>query len=297
MMSGMRNAPPISISSPRETITSRPSASAFSTSSTAAALLLTAVAASAPVSLSNQGAIWSSRSPRAPPERSYSSVVGERMASTAAWMASSASCARPRLVCNTVPVRLKTRRCEGRTRSASRASHQRAQAASSATSASPRLASAQTRSASITSGRPARSINGANAGQLAMRSIEGGRPTDGWASGALLARSARDTVFPQDGRAGPGARRPLRMAQPGRPINGGSGLLPGRLLAGGGHADADQDQYGRRRQADHERELGRRGARLVLQKRNNGRHVNPHVSNPAGPERTPSPLLASALAL
>ena len=56
------------------------------------------------------------------------------MASTAAWMASSASRARPRLVCSTVPVRLKTRRCEGRTRSASRASHQRAQAASSATS-------------------------------------------------------------------------------------------------------------------------------------------------------------------
>ena len=50
MMSGMRNAPPISISSPRETIASRPRASVLSTSSTAAALLLTTVASSAPVS-------------------------------------------------------------------------------------------------------------------------------------------------------------------------------------------------------------------------------------------------------
>ena len=50
MMSGRRNAPPISISSPRETIASRALASVFSTSSTAAALLLTTVASSAPVS-------------------------------------------------------------------------------------------------------------------------------------------------------------------------------------------------------------------------------------------------------
>ena len=44
----MRKPSPISISSPRETITSRPSASAASASSTAAALLLTTSAASAP---------------------------------------------------------------------------------------------------------------------------------------------------------------------------------------------------------------------------------------------------------
>ena len=52
----------------------------------------------------------------------------------------------------------------------------------------PRLASAQARRASITSGRPARAISGASAGQLAMRSMEGGR-RDGLAS----AGSARDT--------------------------------------------------------------------------------------------------------
>ena len=50
MMSGMRKAPPISISSPRETITCFPNARVFRASSTAAALLLTTVALSAPVS-------------------------------------------------------------------------------------------------------------------------------------------------------------------------------------------------------------------------------------------------------
>ena len=49
MISGMRKAPPISISSPRETMTSLPWARVFKPSSTAAALLLTTVAASAPV--------------------------------------------------------------------------------------------------------------------------------------------------------------------------------------------------------------------------------------------------------
>ena len=50
MTSGTRKPPPISTSSPRETITSRPAASAASVSSVAAALLLTTTAASAPVS-------------------------------------------------------------------------------------------------------------------------------------------------------------------------------------------------------------------------------------------------------
>src|SRR5436853_250675 len=49
MMSGIRNSPPISISSPRETTTSRPWASVSSARRTAAALLLTTSASSAPV--------------------------------------------------------------------------------------------------------------------------------------------------------------------------------------------------------------------------------------------------------
>src|SRR6266516_1293668 len=61
----MRKPSPISISSPRETSTSRPSASAASASSTAAALLLTTSAASAPVSRQRMSATWSCREPRA----------------------------------------------------------------------------------------------------------------------------------------------------------------------------------------------------------------------------------------
>ena len=113
MMSGSRNEPPISISSPRDTIVSRPSASAFSASTSAPALLLTASAASAPVSRTSQPEIWSSRSPRRPVSTSYSRVEGSRIAAAAAAIAASGNGARPRLVCSTVPVRLKTRRCDG----------------------------------------------------------------------------------------------------------------------------------------------------------------------------------------
>src|SRR3990172_4370452 len=48
MMSGMRNSPPISMSSPRDTITSLPRARLSSARSTAEALLLTTSDASAP---------------------------------------------------------------------------------------------------------------------------------------------------------------------------------------------------------------------------------------------------------
>ena len=58
MMSGMRNSPPISISSPRETMTSRPWASVSRASSTAAALLLTTSASSAPVSRRSSASTW-----------------------------------------------------------------------------------------------------------------------------------------------------------------------------------------------------------------------------------------------
>ena len=63
--------------------------------------------------------MWSSRSPRRPLSMSYSRFDGARIASAAAATASSGKGARPRLVCNTVPVRLNTRRCDG---SVSRAS-------------------------------------------------------------------------------------------------------------------------------------------------------------------------------
>ena len=72
MISGMRKPSPISINSPRETMTSPPRASAASASSTAAAQLFTTIAASAPVSRSISRAVCTSRLPRAPAARSYS---------------------------------------------------------------------------------------------------------------------------------------------------------------------------------------------------------------------------------
>ncbi|MPM76654.1 hypothetical protein SDC9_123653 [bioreactor metagenome] len=93
---------------------SLPWASAFRHSRTAAALLLTMVAATfgSPPATSSAGRpeTRSSRSPRPPEARSYSSAQGARAASTIRAMASSASWARPRLVCSTVPVRLITGR-------------------------------------------------------------------------------------------------------------------------------------------------------------------------------------------
>ena len=75
MMSGIRKAPPISISSPREMIASRRAPSAFSVRTTAAALLLTTVAASAPVNSHNKSSTTLSRSPRPPVATSYSSAA------------------------------------------------------------------------------------------------------------------------------------------------------------------------------------------------------------------------------
>jgi hypothetical protein len=71
--SGTRKPPPISTSSPRDTMTSRPAASAASTIIVAAALLLTTTADSAPVNRQISPSAWTSRRPRAPRSTSYSS--------------------------------------------------------------------------------------------------------------------------------------------------------------------------------------------------------------------------------
>ena len=60
-------------------------------------------------------------------------------------------------------------------------------------SASGMAASTQARKASTTGPRPARAISGSSDGQAAMRSMDGGRTTTGFA-GAPSARSARDTA-------------------------------------------------------------------------------------------------------
>ena len=110
MMSGTRKAPPISISSPRETMTCFFCARVLSRRNTAAALLFTTVAASAPVSSQSRSLTTLSRSPRPPDSMSYSSAQGLRAAAIRACTASSGKVARPRLVCSTVPVRLNTGR-------------------------------------------------------------------------------------------------------------------------------------------------------------------------------------------
>ena len=68
----MRKPPPISTASLRETMTSRPAATVARASKTAAALLLTTRAASAPVSCVKSASAWTRRELRSPAGRSYS---------------------------------------------------------------------------------------------------------------------------------------------------------------------------------------------------------------------------------
>ena len=75
MMSGIRNSPPISISSPRETSTFLPFASAASVSTSAAAQLFTTSAASASVIAARRSSARPPREPRFPVARSTSRSV------------------------------------------------------------------------------------------------------------------------------------------------------------------------------------------------------------------------------
>ena len=75
MMSGMRNVPPISTSSPRETTTSVPRDRAARQSRTAPALLFTTRHASAPVRAQRSSSTWALRWPLAPLVRSYSRLL------------------------------------------------------------------------------------------------------------------------------------------------------------------------------------------------------------------------------
>ena len=109
MIWGSRNSPPISISSPRETSTSRPRASPPRASSSAPAALLTTSAASAPVASRSSASAAAPRRPRVPAARSYSTAAYPAASATAA-LAAADSGARPRLVWSTTPVALTTAR-------------------------------------------------------------------------------------------------------------------------------------------------------------------------------------------
>ena len=111
--SGIRNLPPISTSSPRDTTTSPPFARELKISITAAALLLTAIAASAPVSLHRSFSKWEYLSPLLPSSRLYSRFEYPVASAAIRSMCSRAMGARPRFVCSTVPVPFTTIRILG----------------------------------------------------------------------------------------------------------------------------------------------------------------------------------------
>ena len=100
--SGIRNPPPISTSSPRETATDSPPARAARTSITAEAQLLTTIAASAPQALANNCGARSCLEPRSPVRRSSSRFVYR------AELVDTSTGARPMFVCNKTPVALIT---------------------------------------------------------------------------------------------------------------------------------------------------------------------------------------------
>ena len=99
----MRKLPPISTLSPRETATSREFASAATTNSTAAALLLTTIADSAPHSNASNLPTVVCREPRSPDD-----ILSSRF--DARFEVCIAIGARPRFVCNNTPVAFTTSR-------------------------------------------------------------------------------------------------------------------------------------------------------------------------------------------
>src|SRR5438309_4946673 len=117
MISGIRKLPPISTSSPRDTITGRPWARAAIDTRTAAALLLTAHAASAPVSSHRSPWTWRCREPRSPLAGSSSSTAYPA-APAAASRGASHRGARPRFVWLMIPVALPAGRRLGAARRA-----------------------------------------------------------------------------------------------------------------------------------------------------------------------------------
>ena len=109
-------------------------------SSTAAALLLTTMAASAPVTAASRLSMWLCREPRQPFSTSYSSVEYLRATCSTASAACRDRQERPRFVCSTTPVPLMTGRREG-----SRSAAARTYAASRIASRSGRSVSAPER--------------------------------------------------------------------------------------------------------------------------------------------------------
>ena len=204
MIWGSRNSPPISISSPRETTTSRPLARPPRASSSPPAALLATRAASAPVASRSSASAAAPRRPRAPAARSYSTAAYPAACATASFAAADSG-ARPRLVCSTTPVAFTTARVRlAHTPSSSPATR----AASSSTSGTgpppattPRLASSARRAAPSTAPRP----------KLPARSISCGCPS----STSMLGSARRGSMVmpPLSATPGRGAQPRSRWAR------------------------------------------------------------------------------------
>ena len=209
MMSGMRKAPPISMSSPRETIDFAASGKRVEQRSTAAALLFTIVASSAPVRARRARGRGRHARRACRTLRSNSRATASRMAATAASIAASAKAARPRLVCSTVPVRLNNGRRVDR-------------------SSAPRRAKLWTAMSSAAGAKPPPALSAARASSNAARTacVETARPI---AQAGLLQETCSGPNQPRVDRAGGSiSRRALEpqaplFANPSAPIQSSHG--------------------------------------------------------------------------
>ena len=210
MMSGMRKAPPISINSPRETTVSRPCQGVEHEQHGSRVVV-------------DDGGVFGRRSTRARDRvrccraprvgRSRDRIRGRspaRIAVAAASTAASASTARPRLVCSTVPVRLNTARTLGRASSSRRPSASAAIASAAIPSPLPARAAARVRSsaprmAATVADRPNRSTATAAAGVFSTSSTDGKRRNV-----SLSCVTARSSRSPDGAQRNPGTPHRLQ---------------------------------------------------------------------------------------
>ena len=145
-----------------------PGQRALSASRIAAAPLLTANPASAPVTSASSGSSAAVREPRRPVARSNSRLLYPRATSPTAAIASSANGARPRLVWITIPVALITCRNPGRARFANSAPARCSSSSDPGAAAPSRIASraaaSTRRSASVSAAAPYRCASAAASG-------------------------------------------------------------------------------------------------------------------------------------
>ena len=204
MISGMRNAPPISTSSPRDTTASPSRASAESASSSAPAALLTTSASAAPVSSKRRPRHSAWREPRVPAARSYSRFEYSPAMRRSAAIAAGASGALPRLVCSTTPVALMTGSSDGAASRWARARTAGPQPSGGTAPPSARAASIVSRTARSTRLRGCVASSAATSGSASKASTAGSRrrgSAEEALTGVSWSRVARGWCRGPEGRA------------------------------------------------------------------------------------------------